>query len=189
MLAIRSGSVLLSLQARGVCALAIALFIAGCSGAPAEENGAPAGESSESGSSVPAQADAADGIQTVKTATLHLVFEDAVLRSPLPGADKTAGYVTVRNVGTSDVVLIGAEAETLGSIELHTMIHDGEMMRMRRIDEVEVPAGESVAFERGGKHLMIFGLEDMADSSEIVFLTANDEHLPVRFATIAVTEG
>lgn len=161
-------------QARASFAVAALLLVAAC-GAPVDE--------------VETDVVVTDEIQTVKTATLHLVFEDAVLRSPLPGVDKTVGYVTVRNVGVGDVVLTSAESESLRSIELHTMVRDGEMMRMRRLTEVAVPAGESIAFERGGKHLMIFGIDDLADSNEIVFLTANDEHLPVRFQTVAVTDG
>lgn len=162
--------------------LTMGLLVTAC-GAPTEEAAAPGKEAA------PGREAAPEEVQTVKTATLHLVFENAVLRSPLPGVDKTAGYVTVRNVGSSDVVLTGAESDTLRAIELHTMARDGEMMRMRRLDQVTVPAGESVAFERGGKHLMIFGIEDLADSNEIVFLTANEEHLPVQFATVAVTKG
>lgn len=163
-----------SSAARAASGLAVLLLLVGC-GAPAEES---------AGSAV-----VADDSQTVKTATLHLVFEDAVFRSPLPGVDKTVGYVTVRNVGANDVVLTGAESESLRALELHTMIRDGDMMRMRRLSEVSVPAGESIAFERGGKHLMAFGVEALSESSEVVFITANDEHLPVRFATVAVTDG
>jgi copper(I)-binding protein len=45
------------------------------------------------------------------------------------------------------------------TVELHEMKMDGDVMRMRQVAAVDVPAGGSVALEPGGLHVMLLGLK------------------------------
>jgi periplasmic copper chaperone A len=99
-----------------------------------------------------------------------LQVADARVRAPIPGQDKTVGYFTARNAGTETLVLSGARSEAVRAIEIHTTQRDGDMVRMRRLDEVVIGAGETVRFEPGGRHLMLFGAADLANVVEIVLL-------------------
>ena len=81
----------------------------------------------------------------------------AWLRPPAPGLEVAAGYFDIVNRGDTSVDLVGAHGDALGSIEIHTETHDGDMMQMRRLDKVELPPGQTVRFSPGGTHLMLFG--------------------------------
>lgn len=88
-----------------------------------------------------------------------LQVRDAQVRALIPGQDKTAAYFHLHNGGPASVRLLGAHAGTVRAIEMHETVQRDGVARMRRLDGVEVPAGGSVRFEPGGKHLMLFGVE------------------------------
>lgn len=94
-------------------------------------------------------------------------FENAWLRTPPASLDKTAGYFQLNNRSGKDLTLTGATSDQIRAIEMHTTTVDGDMMRMRRLKTVPIPAGETLRFEPGGMHLMIFGLR----TSEAVSIT------------------
>jgi len=79
----------------------------------------------------------------------------SVINPPLPGRDISAGYFTLYNSGPADR-LIAARASISPIVELHTHIEDDGIMRMRRIEGIDIGAGESLSFEPGGYHLMLF---------------------------------
>lgn len=93
--------------------------------------------------------------------------ENAWLRTPPAGLDKTAGYFQLNNRSGNDLTLVGANSEQIRAIEMHTTTVDDDMMRMRRLKTIAIPAGETIRFEPGGMHLMIFGLR----TSEAVSIT------------------
>ncbi|MDZ7827332.1 MAG: copper chaperone PCu(A)C [Gammaproteobacteria bacterium] len=89
-----------------------------------------------------------------------LQSRDAWIREAPPGRTLTAGYVTFVNPGDEKVILVAASAlEGAEKVEFHTSERSDGMMRMRRLETVEVPAGGEVAFAPGGHHLMLFGTE------------------------------
>lgn len=84
--------------------------------------------------------------------------EAAWVRLPAVEGRPAAGYF-VLNGGEADDVLLAVESPRAGTIELHETRMEGGAMRMRPIMSVPVPAGETVAFEPGGRHAMLFGLD------------------------------
>ena len=72
----------------------------------------------------------------------------------MPAGIPSGGYFTLRNSGAKDMVLTGASAPACGSLMLHKSEMTGGMSSMRHMDEVDVPAGGSIAFAPGGYHLM-----------------------------------
>ncbi len=74
------------------------------------------------------------------------------------GANATgAGFMTIRNAGAGDR-LVAARSAAARTVELHTHIRDGDVMRMRPVAAIELPAGQTVTLEPGGLHLMLIGL-------------------------------
>ena len=86
-----------------------------------------------------------------------LTVEDARARILLPSRPGAA-WLTIRNAGGQDR-LVGAESPAAARVEIHTHIHEGGVMTMRRVDAIDVPAGGEAALEPGGDHLMLFGLK------------------------------
>jgi copper(I)-binding protein len=53
-------------------------------------------------------------------------------------------------------------------VELHTHIHDEGVMRMRKIEQIELPAGATTLLEPGGLHVMLIDLKQpLQDGSRI----------------------
>lgn len=74
------------------------------------------------------------------------------------GMAKTgAAFMDITNDGAADRV-VGASANVSEVAELHTHIRDGDVMKMRRVDAIDVPAGETVRLQPGGLHVMFMGL-------------------------------
>lgn len=84
--------------------------------------------------------------------------DHAVFAPPAGLHGVTAGYFTLQNTGGADTLLsVSTPAAT--SVEMHESAMENGMMSMKRLDKVAVPAGGIVAFEPGGKHLMMFGVK------------------------------
>ena len=81
-----------------------------------------------------------------------------------------AGFITIRNAGAADR-LLSASTPAAGRTEMHTMLRDGDVMRMRELPEIAVPAGGAVTLAPGGLHLMLIGLTRPLEVGEQVPIT------------------
>ncbi|WP_431283852.1 copper chaperone PCu(A)C [Humitalea sp. 24SJ18S-53] len=78
-----------------------------------------------------------------------------------------AGFMTLRSTGAGDR-LLSASSPAARTVELHTAIRDGEVMRMRPVTDIPVAAGQSVTLAPGGFHIMLIGLtQPMAAGSRV----------------------
>lgn len=118
--------------------------------------------------------------------TGRLEVADARIRDLIPGQDKTAAYLTLRNHGDSPLTLVGAETAVARTVEMHTTQRDGDVMRMRRLSGVEIPAGGTVRFEPGGHHLMLFGVRSLDERNEVRLLFADGSSRTATFDRIAI---
>ena len=80
-------------------------------------------------------------------------------RATAPGQPTGGAYLSVRNAGAAGDKLVSATAEVAASVELHEMKMDGNVMRMREVSAVDVPAGQAVELKPGGLHIMLMGLK------------------------------
>jgi copper(I)-binding protein len=112
-----------------------------------------------------------------------LRFDSARIRLPVTGTDKSAGYFQVTNNTPDLLTLVAAQADNVRAIEFHTIIRDGDMMRMRRLDSVDVAPGETVEFGPGGKHLMMFGVGELGETVTVVLRSAQGGEYPHDFIT------
>jgi len=114
------------------------------------------------------------------TAVAEPVISDAWVRSVPPTARMTAGYLSVFNPGPEQLVIVGVESPSFGSIELHGTVMEDGVARMRHQEAVRVAAGEMVRFEPGGLHLMLMQpVDDIPTSGaiELSLLLENGERL------------
>lgn len=93
-----------------------------------------------------------------------LVAEDVVITRPMPGMRMSAGYMTLRNSSDEQIRIDRIESPDFSSIEMHESVLDDGISRMLALPVVVIPAGQSVTFEAGGKHLMIRHLPETPDS-------------------------
>lgn len=83
---------------------------------------------------------------------------NATLRPPVVAGGNGAAFFTITNHGPADR-LIAAAAPAARSVELHTHIRDGDVLRMRKVDAIAVPAQGQAELKPGGDHVMLFGLD------------------------------
>jgi periplasmic copper chaperone A len=79
-------------------------------------------------------------------------------RATAPGQPAGGGFLKLENKGDADR-LLSASASVAGSVELHTMSMEGDVMRMRQVDAIALPAGKTVELKPGGLHIMFMGLK------------------------------
>ncbi|SFQ67582.1 hypothetical protein SAMN05421853_1194 [Roseivivax halotolerans] len=92
-------------------------------------------------------------------------------RATLPNQPVAGGFMTVTNTGETDDTLISASSAAAGRMEVHEMAMDGDVMRMRELEDgLPIPAGETVTLEPGGYHVMFMDLSaplSEGDSAEV----------------------
>jgi copper(I)-binding protein len=88
----------------------------------------------------------------------EITINDPYARAVPPGQPNSAVFLSLTNSSAQDRALVGAESPAAGVTELHTHVNEDGMMRMRRIDRIELPAGETVTLKPGGLHVMLIGL-------------------------------
>jgi hypothetical protein len=86
-----------------------------------------------------------------------------------------AAFMTLNNAGAVDDKLIAASTDVSNKAELHTHIRDGEIMRMRPVDGIDVPAGGVANLQPGGLHVMLMGLKQPLKEGEAFPLTLTFE--------------
>jgi len=76
-----------------------------------------------------------------------------------PGLDAAAVYLAVENRGAQADRLLGASTDAARVTALHSMALEDGVMRMRRVDGIEIAARATVALAPGvGHHIMLEGL-------------------------------
>ena len=101
---------------------------------------------------------------------LPIEIENAAVLE-VPSVQKTtAAFMNIKNNSSDDDFLIGAETDAAEVCELHEMVMEGEVMRMQKLDSVEIPEGKSIELKRGGIHLMLIHLKKEIKAGESIKL-------------------
>lgn len=79
-----------------------------------------------------------------------------------------AGFLSISNRGAAADRLLSASSPAARAMELHSMVRDGEVMRMRPVEAIDVPAGQTVTLRPGGLHFMLIGLSQPLREGETV---------------------
>jgi copper(I)-binding protein len=110
-------------------------------------------------------------------------IDDAYVLDPPPTKNVAVGYFTATNHASAPRKLVAAHTDAAERVEIHTHEHDGDMMRMRRVDAVDLPPNERVELTPGGLHLMIFGVTRFErDRIEMVLVFDDGTEQRVPFA-------
>ncbi|MEQ9519336.1 MAG: copper chaperone PCu(A)C [Parvibaculum sp.] len=112
-------------------------------------------------------------VETVENT--YLSAETAWIRPTLGANRNTAAYVTLTNSGATADRLIGGSVPGARAVEVHTSGMEGGVMRMRRLESIDIPAATSVTLAPGGLHIMIFDLEAPLETGSTVPLTLSFE--------------
>lgn len=96
---------------------------------------------------------------------------------PSPAAKSGAIYMSIINEAATDDRLVLASTPAAKRSEFHSTSETGDgIVRMQQLPEgIALPSGQPVAFERGGLHLMLMGLEQGLSRGDEIALTLEIE--------------
>ena len=103
--------------------------------------------------------------QNAKVGSVQI--ENAYTRSTVPGQMAAGGFMKIENKGPVDQ-LISASSPVAGEVQLHEMAMDGNVMKMRQVKDIAVPAGGAVELKPGGLHLMFMNIKAPLTAGESV---------------------
>lgn len=69
-----------------------------------------------------------------------------------------AAYMTIANGGGAPDRLLRARTEAAAKVELHTIVRQGDIMQMREVPSIDIPARGKAELKPGGFHVMLLGL-------------------------------
>jgi periplasmic copper chaperone A len=98
-----------------------------------------------------------------------LQFSEPWIRATPPGAVTAAAYLNINNTGGPDR-LLGIEWNQDTPVEIHTVENQSGMMRMRRLEYLDIPAGQLTRLAPGGQHIMFVRLQQGFAAGESVSL-------------------
>lgn len=98
---------------------------------------------------------------------------DPWVRGTVPGQHATGAFMVLK--ADRDSRLVGARSPVARVVEIHEMKMDGEVMSMRAIPVLALPAGRAVALTPGGYHLMLLELKAELKAGDEVPLTLEFE--------------
>jgi copper(I)-binding protein len=84
---------------------------------------------------------------------------------------------------TEGARLIGAASPVAGVVEIHEMVMEGSVMRMRAVSAVDLPPGRSVELKPGGYHVMLMDLKRPLRAGERIPLELRIETRDKRLVT------
>jgi hypothetical protein len=124
----------------------------------------------------------------------EVIIENPWVRATAPGAKLAAGYMVIRNQAAASDRLLGAASPAAARVEMHVTVRDGDIMRMREVKELRVPAQGSLELKPGGAHLMFVDIRHPYREGEKVpvtlrFARAGEVRAAFRVGRIAATGG
>ena len=81
---------------------------------------------------------------------------------------------------------MAASSPVAGTVEIHEMKMEGDVMRMRAVSELALPAGQAVALKPGGYHVMLLDLKQALKAGDSVPVTLVVEGVDKKRETIEI---
>jgi periplasmic copper chaperone A len=90
-------------------------------------------------------------------------------RATPKGAQTAAGYLAVKNNGTTPDRLVSVTFSDAATAEVHEMSMDNGVMKMRPVPGgLEIKPGDTVTLQPGGFHVMFMGLKAPLEKGQMV---------------------
>jgi periplasmic copper chaperone A len=91
------------------------------------------------------------------TASAQTVVKDAWVRGTVPQQKATGAFMQLTS--TQGGKLVSAASPVAGVVEIHEMAMEGNVMKMRAVPGLDLPAGKAVELKPGGYHVMLLDLK------------------------------
>jgi copper(I)-binding protein len=103
------------------------------------------------------------------SAHAQVSVSDPWVRATVPAQKATGAFMQL--TAAKDSRLVQVSAPVAGSVEIHQMEMTDNMMRMRPVDGLDLPAGKTVNLASGGYHIMLMNLKQQLKDGDTVPVT------------------
>jgi copper(I)-binding protein len=118
-------------------------------------------------------------------ALAQVSVSDPWVRATVPQQKVAGAFMQLKSAKA--VKLVAVKTPVAGRVELHQMAMEGQTMRMRAVESIDLPAGQAVNLASGGYHVMLFDLQRQLKEGEQVPLTLTVVDAAGKRADIAVS--
>lgn len=81
--------------------------------------------------------------------------------------------MTIQNIGSVEMIIKSAASEIAEIVQIHTMEQVGEVMKMKELSELRIPANGQTSLAPKGYHIMLIGLLRPISEGEVIPLSLN----------------
>jgi len=106
---------------------------------------------------------------TAALAQAQIQVEGAWARASVQGQKATGAFMKL--TAKDGAKLVSASSPAAGVTEVHEMKMEGDVMKMRAIPTLDLPAGKAVELKPGGYHVMLMDLKAPLMKDTVVPLT------------------
>lgn len=99
----------------------------------------------------------------------YITIDDAWVRATVPSQQATGAFM--RLTSSANAKLVGAKSPAAKVVEVHEMAMQNDVMKMRQIPAIDLPAGTPVELKPGGYHIMLMGLTQQLNAGQKVPVT------------------
>ena len=116
-----------------------------------------------------------------------VVFHGGYAFETFKGQKAAAAYVSIFNQSDDDVVIEKITSSISDTAEIHDTILEGEIIRMKKVDSLNIPARSEFYFQPGSTHIMLMGLnQELKDGKtfNLNFVFENEEKVNVKIMVL-----
>ena len=114
----------------------------------------------------------------------QVTVKDPWVRATVSQQKATGAFMQITSA--QDARLVEAKSPVAGVVEVHEMSMEKDVMKMRAIPELALPAGKAVELKPGGYHVMLMDLKQQMKEGGTVPLTLVIEGKDKKRSTVEV---
>jgi|SRR5476649_648936 copper(I)-binding protein len=124
---------------------------------------------------------------SLPTSVVHaqeVTIREPWVRGTVHGQKATGAFMQL--TASESASLVAVESPVAGSVEIHEMKLENDIMKMRPIPRLDLPAGKAVELKPGGYHMMLMDLKQPLKKGESVPIMLRFEDRDKKIRTIEV---
>lgn len=106
------------------------------------------------------------------------------VRATIASQKATGAFMNLS--AASSARLVSAKSPAANIVEIHEMVMEGNLMKMRAIPGIEIPAGQTLNLKPGSYHVMLIDLKQQIKAGDTVPITLVFEGLDKKQQTLEV---
>ena len=120
----------------------------------------------------------------IAPAQAQVTVKDPWVRATVSAQKATGAFMQITSA--QDARLVEASSPVAGVVEVHEMVMEKDVMKMRAVKGLDLPAGKTVELKPGGYHVMLMDLKQQMKEGDTVPVTLVVEGKDKKRSTIEV---